>query len=111
MNDSLSGALMTAIINAPVCAVDPTDDDVLTVHAVTMRGLCAATIGFELRPECSLRPVKLLGIPIGSEDVVPWPLSTRGLPSYFARCRACWEITGKKHPRARLAERGDAMDP
>lgn len=99
------GSLMVA---APLCALERTRERCHIVHVVTLEEMvrcwscdaaphspCGATVG-------------VLDVPLGSGDVVPWPVSTRGLPTPLTRCRECWELTGRKRPRSRLARKVEA---
>lgn len=97
----MSGPLMIDYaLAAPLCALAPGKGS--DIHAATMEGICKVIAGHPLRSPCG-REVKLFGVPIGSDDPVPWPISTRGLPQPFTRCPKCWELTGRKRPAARFA--------
>lgn len=44
---------------------------------------------------------------MGDEDgrVVPWPPAAKPMPTGMERCRECWNLTGRKRPRARWGKR------
>lgn len=85
----------------PLCALAPLGKE-SEIHAVTMEGVVKVIAGNAMFSPCG-RKVKLLSVPTGGEEPIPWPISTRGLPKPFTRCPKCWEITGRKRPAARFA--------
>ena len=98
------GSVLGLAVHAPLCAVEPVHDERChVIHAVTMQAILGLVAGVPLVSACLCAEVKLWSVPIGSENVVPWPVSTRGLPKPMTRCRACWEATGRKRPASRLA--------
>ena len=96
-------SVLELAVQAPLCAIEPVNDERChTIHAVTMEAMLGPVVGRPLVSAC-LCEVKLLTVPIGSTNVVPWPVSTRGLPKPMTRCQACWASTGRKRPASRLA--------
>lgn len=81
------------------------------LHAVTLDGLIDGYKSgrWTFTAACGRTSLRLEGRPTlldpsGNRHAngpypVPWPPSTRGLPADMERCRDCWIVTGKPHPR------------
>jgi hypothetical protein len=96
-------SLVTYALLAPFCALEPNAED-SRIHALTMEGIVGVMAGKDSVSPCG-RPVKLFSVPLESEEAIPWPVSTRGLPKPFTRCRECWAATGQKRPASHFVKR------
>lgn len=96
--------LVDAALMAPLGALVPHAGTAM-IHAVTMEGIVRGWEGGDLVSACG-QPVKLMAVPIGSEEVVPWPPEARSLPHPFKRCVPCQKATGNKRPRCKFANAG-----
>jgi hypothetical protein len=108
----MSATYVELALCAPLCGVERGQQPGRRlIHAVTMEAIVRVMPSdlpaAELRSACG-EEVGLLSVPLGSEEAVPWPISTRGLPKSFQRCHACWNDTGRKRPVARFAPKPQA---
>jgi hypothetical protein len=92
--------LIEAALNAPLIAINPRWKNVM--HAAEMETIIDAWPNGTVTSVCGKPRLRLLAGP------GLWPPRVKGSP--MARCRDCWEATGKKRPRSTWVPKHPPLD-
>lgn len=91
--------LIELMMFAPWCA--RVEGDTETLHAVTMKGLPAATWPHgRSTSACGIGDVGIIAVTDDPKMPMPWPPRVASLPPGMTRCKACFDATNKPRPRS-----------